>query len=119
MIDSRLRYTSRYDAMKCGMLITVAIHACAPAPMMTRSDLPLSRSGTSTINDSPPTHKKSTTGERIELGLETGPAVIEGSLNGNEKGPASFRPAALSSYTMLISCARCVSRVMCTHERHD
>src|SRR5947209_1765730 len=56
----------RYDAMKCGMLIIVASHACAPAPMITRSDLPLSSSGTKTMSDRPPARRKSTSGEMIE-----------------------------------------------------
>src|SRR5438105_1828923 len=62
---SRLRYTSLYDAMKCGMLTSVARHACAPAPMMTRSERPLSKSGTNTISDSPPTQSRSTAGEMM------------------------------------------------------
>ncbi len=44
--------------MKCGMLMSVAIHACAPAPISTRSDRPLSSSGTNTISDSPPTQQE-------------------------------------------------------------
>src|SRR5215467_9394615 len=56
----------RYDAMKCGMLIVAASHACAPAPMSTRSERPLSNRGTKTISDSPPTHSTSTTGLMID-----------------------------------------------------
>jgi len=66
MIVSRLRYTSRYDAMKCGMLIAVARNAWAPAPMNTRSERPESSIGTKTSSDNPPTARKSTTGCMIE-----------------------------------------------------
>ena len=60
------------NAMKCGMLIAVPIHACTPAPMKSRSERPLSRSGTKTITESPPTHRKSTIGERMDGGGEGG-----------------------------------------------
>jgi len=52
--------------MKCGMLIVVATHACAPAPMMTRSDLPLRRSGTRRTIERPPTSRRSMVGEMID-----------------------------------------------------
>src|SRR5688572_14603252 len=48
------------------MFTTVAIHACAPAPMSTRSARPLSRSGSNTMIDSPPTQRKSMVGDRMD-----------------------------------------------------
>src|SRR5512146_952747 len=56
--------------MKCGILIVAAIQACAPAPISTRSVRPLTRSGTNTISDSPPTKRKSRTGLRIDAGVD-------------------------------------------------
>src|SRR6476620_3095073 len=55
----------RYDAMKWGMLMNAPTHACAPAPISTRSVRPVSRRGTNTISDSPPTHSRSMAGEMI------------------------------------------------------
>src|SRR5690348_5299892 len=52
--------------MKWGMLIAVPTHACAPAPISTRSVRPLKSSGRKTMSDNPPTRRKSRTGEMIE-----------------------------------------------------
>src|SRR5918999_4334735 len=85
---SRLRYTIRYDAMKCGMLIVVATHACAPAPIRSRSERPLNSNGTNTISDNPPTQRKSTIGDSIDGG-RLGMPTVEALLMTRLKGPAA------------------------------
>src|SRR6476646_10803124 len=88
MTVSRSRYTRRYEAMKCGMLIAVPIHACAPAPTSTRSVRPLSRSGTKKISDRPPTRRRSIAGVKIEPGraLVGGASEAPGTLVGAATG---------------------------------
>src|SRR6516225_6363411 len=73
--------------MKCGMLIAVPTHAWAPAPTSTRSDRPLSSSGTKTISDSPPTRRRSITGEKIEPAfVEAGAARAAGDVDAAATG---------------------------------
>jgi hypothetical protein len=52
--------------MKCAVLINVWIQTSAAIVTKPSSACPLTSSGTRTINDSPPTQRKSTTGLRME-----------------------------------------------------
>ena len=89
-IMARLPYTSRYDAMKCGMLMAVPIQACTPALTSSRSVRPASSSGTITTSERPPTHSRSSVGESIDARPTAACGVVDGAL-ARGRGALSWR----------------------------